>query len=422
MPPRLFLLAPALLTVSAAVARADDWPQFRGPTGQGHYAGKPLPLEWAPDKNVAWKQPLPGRGWSSPVVCRGRVYLTTALETPAQDQDAKGREVVLQALALDALTGKQLWQTDVFRVSAATTPRIHAKNSHASPTPVTDGKRLFVHFGHQGTACLDLDGNVLWRNSELGYAPVHGNGGSPVLVDDRLVFAIDGSDMQVTIALDASTGKEIWKTDRKSTAVKKFSFCTPLLIEMQGRRQIVSPASDAVIAYDPRSGAELWRVKYQGYSVVPRPVFGHGLVFLSTGYDRPKLLAIRADGTGDVTDSHVAWALSKGAPHTPSPLLVGDELYVISDLGIAHCLDARTGKVHWEERLEGNYSASPLHADGRICFQTEDGVTYVVRTAKKFELLAENRLEEKTLASFAAADGAIHLRTESHLYRIAAQE
>jgi outer membrane protein assembly factor BamB len=420
MPPRLFLLAPALLTVFAALARADDWPQFRGPTGQGHYTGKPLPLEWSPDKNVAWKQALPGLGWSSPIVCQGRVYVTTAVEMPSDD--AKAGHIALQTLALDAATGKQLWQTAVFRVSAATTPRIHAKNSHASPTPVTDGKRLFVHFGHQGTACLDLDGNVLWRNRELGYAPVHGNGGSPILDDGRLVFAIDGSDKQFTVALEASTGKEIWKTDRQSTAVKKFSFCTPLAIDVHGRRQIVSPASDAVIAHDPQTGAELWRVKYQGYSVVPRPVFGHGLVFLSTGYDRPKLLAIRADGKGDVTDSHVAWTLSKGAPHTPSPLLVGDELYVISDLGIAHCLEARTGKVHWQERLEGNYSSSPLHAAGKLYFQTEDGVTYVVRAAKKFELLAENRLGEKTLASFAAADGAIHLRTENHLYRIATQQ
>jgi len=418
MPFRLCFLS--LLTIATAAVRADDWPQFRGPTGQGHYTGKPLPVEWGPDKNVAWKQAIPGRGWSSPIVCQRRVYLTTALAIPAKGEESKkaGGEVALQAIALDAATGKQLWQTDVFRVSAAKTPRIHTKNSHASPTPVTDGKRLYVHFGHQGTACLDLDGKVIWRSTELRYAPVHGNGGSPILVDDRLVFAIDGSDKQFTVALHPATGNVAWKTDRKSTAVKKFSFCTPLLIDVNGQRQIVSPASDAVIAYDPKSGAELWRVKYEGYSVVPRPVFGHGLLFLSTGYDRPQLLALRTGGAGDVTDSHVAWTLAKGAPHTPSPLLVGDELYVVSDLGIAHCLDARTGKVHWQERLEGSYSTSPLHANGKIYFQTEDGVTYVVRAGKKFELLAENRLGEQTLASFAAADGAMYLRTEGNLYCI----
>ena len=400
-----------LFTASAAL-HAENWPEFRGPTGQGHYAGKGLPVTWSTTKNVAWKVAVPGRGWSSPIVLEGRIYLTTAV--PVDDS----KDVLLQAHCLDRQDGKTIWQTDVFRQDGAKAPRIHGKNSHASPTPLTDGKRVFVHFGHQGTACLDLEGKVLWRNTELLYAPVHGNGGTPILVDDRLVFSVDGSDQQFVVALEQATGKVAWKTDRKSTSAKKFSFSTPLLVESHGRRQIISPASDTVMAYDPKDGKELWRASYDGYSVIPRPVFGHGLVFLSSGYDRPSLVAVRVDGSGDVTGSHVAWTSVKGAPHTPSPLLVGDELYAVSDGGIATCFDARTGKVHWQERVDGDYSASPLYADGKIYLQSEEGVTTVLRAGKKFENLGQSSLEEKTLASYAVADGAIYLRTERHLYRI----
>jgi outer membrane protein assembly factor BamB len=408
------LLASLLFIALTSPVRAENWPEFRGPTGQGHYAGKTLPLEWGPDKNVVWKEKIPGRGWSSPIVFEGRVYLTTAIPV---SEEKKGDQS-LCALCLDAATGKLLWQTPVFLQKGSTAPNIHGKNSHASPTAIIDGKRLYVHFGHQGTAALDFQGKILWRNTELKYAPVHGNGGSLILADGKLVFSIDGSDKQMLVALDPETGKVLWQTDRKSSAVKKFSFSTPLYIADGGRKQIISPASDMVAAYDPADGKELWRVKYTGYSVIPRPVYGHGLVFLSTSYDVPALFAIRVDGTGVVTDSHVAWTFKKGAPHAPSALLVGDELYVVSDKGTASCLDARTGKVHWQARVGEQFSASPLYADGRIYFQSEDGVTTVVRAGTKFEQLAQSQLGEKTLASYAVADGAIYLRTEKHLYRL----
>lgn len=398
--------------IAMVTARAEDWPEFRGPTGQGHYTGKPLPVEWSTTKNVAWKLAIPGKGWSSPVVWRGRIYLTSGVPVEGS------KDLSLEALCLDAENGKLLWQTEVFRPESAKSPRIHQKNSPASPTPLTDGKRLYVHFGHQGTAALDLDGKVLWRNTELGYAPVHGNGGSPVLVDNRLIFSGDGSDKQFIVAIDAATGKVIWKTDRNSTAAKRFSFSTPLAVAANSTTQIVSPASDAVIAYDAADGRELWRVKYDGYSVVPRPVYGHGMVFLSSGYDRPSLLGVKVDGKGDVTASHLAWKAVKGAPHNPSALLVGDELYMVSDQGIVSCLDARTGKVHWQERLNGNFSASPLFADGKIYLQSEEGLATVLRAGKKFEKLATNAMNERTLASLAAVDGVIYLRTEGHLYRI----
>jgi outer membrane protein assembly factor BamB len=408
----------ALLAVFfiASTAHAEDWPEFRGPAGQGHYAGKGLPIEWSTTKNVVWKQAIPGRGWSSPIVLDGRIYLTTAVPVEGSKDQS------LQALCLDAKTGKIVWQKEVFLQDGKKAPGIHKKNSHASPTPLTDGRRLYVHFGHQGTACLDLDGNVVWRNTELRYEPVHGNGGSPILVGDRLVFAADGYDKQLLIALQRDTGKLAWKTDRNSKAYKKFSFGTPLLITVDGKQQIISPAADAVIAYEPKQGRELWRVTYEdGYSIIPRPVFGHGMIFFSTGFDSPLLMAVRVDGSGDVTGTHVAWKMGKGAPLTPSPLLVGSELYTVSDGGIATCVDAKTGKVRWQERLEGGFSASPFYAEGRVYFQSEAGLTTVVRAGKQFEQLAQNTLDEKTFASYAAADGALFIRTERHLYRIGAK-
>jgi outer membrane protein assembly factor BamB len=251
------------------------------------------------------------------------------------------------------------------------------------------------------------------------YSPVHGNGGSPVLVGDSLVFSCDGADNPFVVALDRNTGKVRWKTERKVDVFKKFSFATPLVIEVKGKKQVVLPGSDVVCGYDPADGKEIWRVRYKGYSVIPRPVYGHGLVFVCTGYDPPSsLLAIRPDGTGDVTETHVAWKLSKSVPQTPSPLLDGDELYIISDNGFATCLDAKTGKVHWSERLNDTFSASPVLADGRIYFQSEKGRTYVLQAGKTYKLLGRSDLGERTLASYGIADGALFLRTESSLYRI----
>lgn len=413
--PRLLIVSVLLLLGFVPSVQSEDWREFRGPTGQGHYDGKNLPIEWSTTKSVVWKQLIPGKGWSSPIVLNGRVYLTTAAPIKGS------KDLSLAAVCLDAAKGKVIWQKEVFLQDGAKAPKIHGKNSHASPTPITDGKHLFVHFGHQGTACLDLAGKIVWKTNEHRYSPVHGNGGTFILVDDKLVFSADGGNTQFVIALDKNTGKVAWKTPRKSIAVRKFSFSTPLLITVNNQRQIISPASDAVVAYDPADGKELWRAKYDGYSVIPRPVFGHGMIFISSGYDFPSVLAIRADGKGDVTASHIAWSASKGAPHTPSLLLVGDELYMVSDGGLASCLDAKTGKVHWQERVAGKYSASPSYADGKIYLQSEDGITTVLRAGTKFDVLATSKLGERTFASYAIADSAIYLRTETQLYRIQAK-
>ncbi len=403
-----------IISLLGSAVSGADWPQFRGPTGQGIFAGGKLPLHWSSTRNVVWKQALPGRGWSSPIVWAGRIYLTTAIP----GENVAGKDQSLRTLCLDAGTGKISWAREVFRQLGAKAPRIHTKNSHASPTPLTDGQRLYVHFGHQGTACLDFEGKILWQKTDLAYRPVHGNGGSPILVDDALVYSCDGGDQQFLVALEGRTGKVLWQTPRNSPAVKKFSFSTPLSITVKGRRQIVSPGSDVVCAYDGQTGREIWRVRYDGYSVVPRPVFGQGLVFVCTGYESPSLLAIRPEGQGDVTDSHVAWTTRKAVPHNASPLLVGAELYLVSDFGVASCRDAKTGKIHWQERLGGDFAASPLFACGRVYFQSEEGECVVVKADQQFVELARNTLDERTLASFAAVDDTLFIRTGKHLYRI----
>ncbi len=408
----------ACLTLCAAVChsvRAEDWPQFRGPTGEGIYRGAPLPLQWDSTKNVVWKQPIAGEGWSSPVVVGGKVYLTTAVPTPKQGP----QDYSLRAVCLDAETGKTLWNVEVFQQDGATAPRIHSKNSHASPTPIVDAGQCFVHFGHQGTACLDAKtGAVIWKNRSFPYKPVHGNGGTPVLYDKLLIFSIDGSDMQAVVALDRATGKLVWKHDRQSTAPRKFSFHTPLIIDVKGQKQLISMGSNVVVALSPQDGKEIWRVNCTGYSIIPRPVYGHGLVFVSTGYDTASVLAIRVDGQGDVTQSHVQWSMKKGAPHTPSMILHGDEIYMVADNGLFTCADAKTGKIHYQERLPGGYSASLLLAGDRIYVQNETGVGIVLQIGKQFKELARNKVEGRTLASYAAVDGALYLRTDTHLYCI----
>lgn len=390
-----------------------EWPQFRGPTGQGLSLAADVPLRWSADTNVAWKVES-GRGWSSPVLSGGRLYLT------ASRGEEGGGEVTLHAVCVNATDGRTLWDTVVFTPTQAEASAMHRKNSLASGTPVVADGKLYVHFGHMGTAALDLAGKVIWRQESVKYQPVHGNGGSPALADGVLVFACDGAKDPFVTGLDAATGAVRWKTARKTNARKPFSFSTPLVIKAGNAQEAVIPGSGFVGAYAPETGREIWRVDYgEGYSVVPRPVLAHGLLFVSSGFDKPVLKAIRPDGAaGDVTDSHVVWVHGKGVPHTGSMLVAGDELYFVSDAGIATCADARTGTVHWSERIGGDNSASPFHAGGRIYFLNEAGTTTVVRAGRKFEVLAKNDLNERTLASCAVADGAIFLRSEKHLWRI----
>ena len=384
----------ALLLLVAGSARAGQspaWSEFRGPTGQGHSSAGNVPLEWSETRNVLWKVPVAGRGWSSPVVEGERVWLTTSVESR--------RGASLRVLAFDVKTGQEVVNVEVFQL--ASSALLNFKNSHASPTPIVEAGRVYVHFGASGTAALSTSGEVLWK-TRLSYQSQHGNGGSPALHKDLLIINCDGADQAYVIALDKATGKTRWKTSRRYPYDQAYS--TPLVIRVGDRDQVVSVGAYRAAAYDADSGREIWRVRYDnGFSNVPRPVFGHGLVFIATGYDDPSLIAVRPDGTGDVSSTHVAWRMMRSAPHTPSPLLIGNELYVVSDLGIVTCVDAATGNVHWQQRIGGNHSASPIFAAGRIYFLSEEGVATVIAPGTTFQRLARNELDGATLASMAVS-------------------
>lgn len=395
----------------AALGQAHaDWPQFRGPTAQGVANGK-LPTQWDSKQNVVWRCELPGEGWSSPVVAGNYIYLTSAIP-----QDEAGYNLAL--LIVDADSGRLTRVVDLF-VQPADAPGIHKKNSHASPTPVIDADRIYLHFGHQGTACCQLDGTVVWKNSELNYRPVHGNGGSPVVTQNRLIFSRDGGDIGQVTALEKASGRLSWQRDRDVPAQKRFSFCTPLLMKHGDREQLVIPGSDVVQSLDPDSGVELWRVHYTGYSVVPRPIYHAGLVFVSTGYDRAKLLAIDPSGQGDVTSTHVRWISDSAVPNTPSLVAWQSNIVMISDNGIASCLRAESGELVWKSRIGGDFSASPLLAENRLYLFSEAGIcTILDLTTETPEIVSRNDMKERTLASPGVIDGDLLIRTAQALYRI----
>jgi outer membrane protein assembly factor BamB len=392
---------------------SEDWFQFRGPDGQGHSTAVNLPTHWSTTENVRWKTPIPGKGWSSPVAAGNRIFLTTAVP--------QGNTHSLHTLCLEATSGKILWDVTVFDALVPQyAKRIHSKNSHASPTPIVDGQRVYVHFGAHGTACLTTDGAIVWKTREIKYQPQHGSGGSPVLVDGLLVFNCDGADVQFVVALDSLTGKIRWKKERPPLDdPKRFSFATPLVIEVNGRKQIVSPGAHIVVAYEPKTGAEIWNARYEGYSIAPRPVYADGLVYMETSFDRSIMLAIRPDGEGDVTDTKIAWTQPRSIPSTPCPLLTAKHLYIVSDAGIASCLDAKTGRPRWTHRVGGKFSASPLLAEGKIYIQSEGGETIIFRSdPEQYTEIGRSELNEATLASPAVIDHGLLIRTASALYRI----
>ncbi len=381
----------------------DDWPEFRGPSGQGHSSERGLPLNWGETKNVKWKTAIPGKGWSSPVIKGDRIWLTTATD--------EGRS--LRAVCVDLKTGAVLLNIELFRLKSS--GPLHAKNSLASPTPVIEGDKVYLHFGANGTACITQTGEIVWK-TKLDYDNgQHGAGGSPVIYDNLLIVNCDGQEMQYVVALDKQTGKTRWRKYR--TGAQAYS--TPLVVKLPAGDQLISIGAFRTFAYEPRTGKELWNVSYgDGFSNVPRPVYGHGLVYICTGFQQPALLAVRVDGKGDVTKSGVAWSLKRSVSLTPSPLLVGDELYLVSDNGIATCVDAKTGAQHWQMRLGGNHSASPIYADGRIYFLSEEGESTVIVPGKQFKALAKNQLDGQTLASMAVSSGSIFIRSQTHLYRL----
>lgn len=405
----LFLLA--LLLPSDAGAE-ECWPQFRGPRGDGSTAAENLPLRWSETQNVRWKTPVHGRGWSSPVVWGDRVWMTTATED--------GRE--MYAVAVDLETGRVLHDVRLFHNDAL--QETHALNSFASPSPAVEQGRVYVHFGVYGTACLDAaSGKALWQRRDILCDHFRGPGSSPILFGELLVFPMDGIDVQYLIALDKRTGKTVWKTDRSTdfgqlVGDMRKAYSTPQVVEAAGRLQMICTGAQATQSYDPRTGEELWKVRHKGFSNVARPLLAHGLVMINSGFTRATLLAVRPDGHGDVTDSHVVWTLDKGVPQKPSPVLAGDLLFMVGDAGIASCVEATTGKLLWQERVEGQYSASPITDGRRVYFCNHDDSTTVVAAEREFRVLAVNRLDDGCMASPAVAGDALLLRTRTHLYRI----
>lgn len=390
-----------LLSFVPLAAHGEDWPQFRGPDGQGHSSEPRFPVSWSETERIAWRTAIPGLGWSSPVVKGPQVWLTTAIEETG----------TLKAVCLERDTGALLHDVVVFQ--AADLGRIAAENSHASPTAVLEDDRVYVHFGSHGTACLTTAGQIVWTQ-RLPYDQRHGPAGSPVLWGELLIVACDGIDVQYFAALDKHTGNIVWKRDRQGQQ----AYSTPLVVRAGASDQVISAGGNGVVAYAPWDGEELWRCRYDGHSVVPRPVVSDGLVYVCSGYWTPTLYGIRLDGHGDVSNTHVTGSWRRGVPLVPSPLVSGNRMYLISDQGVLTCLDLKQGQELWRERLGGNYSASPTLAGGHIYLVNEEGLTTVLRDSDAFQPVAQNRLPGGSLASPAFSERSIFLRTDHEVFCI----
>lgn len=424
---RLVIAAFAALFLQNLSAAAPNWPQFRGPQGDGVTAAQHVPVTWSETNNLAWKVGIPGRGRSSPVLLGDRIWLTLAVEqgvvrTKLNGDDMQTAEHVSQeVVCLDARAGKILWHTKLFDVDKP--DPVHWFNSWATPTPVAEADRVYCDFGTFGTACLDAKtGNVIWKK-HLPLDHQVGPGSSPIIHENLLVLVRDGRDAQYVAALDKRTGEQAWRTERPpieaSSGNLKKSFVTPLIVQAAGHTQMIAPGAHWVVSYDPGTGKEFWRAKHGvGFSIGSCPVFADGVTYFSTGCMKPSLCAYRADGTGDVTTSHAVWKTLRQVPVMSSPLLQGDTLYWTSDDGMANCASTKDGEAFWQERLNQQHLASPLLAEGRVYFFGKGGKTTVITAGRQFEKLAENQLDGTVIATPAILDGAIYLRTDTHLYRI----
>lgn len=428
-----------VLTSLSTLSLADDWPQFRGPTGQGTVAETGIPIHWSPDSNVAWACDIPGKGWSSPVIRGNQVWLTTAVETPAteaQIEAARKRsgmsarqfsqqrvigQVTLKAICVHRNTGKVLHDVDLFQLEMPDS--IHSLNSYASPTPVIVDQQVVCHFGANGTACLNVEnGQVLWKKSIKIQHGV-GAGSSPVAYQDLIILVCDGMDKQFITAVNRLTGETAWTTPRPpiraTNGDMRKAYCTPLLVADQGREQLIIPGAQWVCSYDPASGKELWRVDHgSGFSNVPRPVYQNGVVYICTGFMRPELWAIRVDGTGDVSETHVLWRQSQQIPTMPSPLLVGQRIYTLHDRGILTCFDIKTGESLFRERIGGNFSASPLLVGDRVYLMSREGEVTVFKEGAQYKQLAQFSWDAQFMASPAIVGNTMYVRTDQQLLAV----
>ncbi len=402
----LFLAA----AFSCSLAQAQShWNQFRGPTGDGHAGNPGLPLKFGEKENLKWKTPIPGKAWSSPVVWDKQIWVTNAPE------DGKK----LYAVCVDLDTGRVVHNILVFEIEE---PQFcHEMNSYATPTPFVEEGRAYVHFGAHGTACLDTKtGEKLWTRQDLECNHFRGPASSPIVYGDKLFIHYDGFDLQYVIALNKDDGSTIWKTDRaidfKTTnGDLKKAYCTPSVIRHQGQLQLISPGAVATEAFEPDSGKLLWTVYHDGMNASARPIFDGELLFITNGMGR--MVAVRPGGTGDITDSGIAWESGKMVPKKSSMLLIDGLLYMISDNGVASCVEPKTGENVWSHRINGDmYAASPIYADGRIYFFSDTGHVPVIQPGREYKLLAENQLDSGFMASPAIAGKSLILRSKTHLY------
>jgi outer membrane protein assembly factor BamB len=420
-------LALVLLVFGSAAARA-DWPEFRGPWGDGHVSAPGdakligLPLRWSETNNVKWKTEIPHRGWSTPGVMNGQVWLTTAT--------IDGHDFF--AICVDAETGNIRFNEKVFHSDNPESLGNGASmNCYATPSPVIEPGRVYIHFGSFGTACLDsTTGKVLWKRDDLPCRHYRGPSSSPVLFENLLILTMDGADLQYHVALDKKTGKTVWKTNRsviwadenvpgqmaKDGDLRK-AHSTPLIVTAAGKPQMLSVGAKAAYGYDPRTGRELWKVQYPDWSVAPRPLFDRGLAFIVTGLTKKEMWAVKTDGQGDVTDTGVVWKLKTRVGKYASPILVDGLIYTASDESFITCVEAATGQTVWTERVGGKYAASPIYGDGRLYFFSQDGTTLVLKPGRTLQVLATNTLANGFMASPAVDGKALFLRTRTHLYR-----
>jgi len=412
---RRFLMLFAIVSFAGASLAGENWPQFRGPHGDNRADEAKLPLIWNEQKNIVWKTAIHDKGWSSPVVWGDQVWLTTAREDGSQ----------LFAVCVDRAGGKVLHDVKVFDVEKPS--ELWRKfNSFASSTPAIEEGRVYLHYGTYGTACLDSKtGATLWQRRDLHCDHWRGAAASPILYGDLLFLTFDGYDKQYVVALNKKTGETVWKKDRtinyKTTnGDLKKAWGTPAIRVVDGKPQLISSAAMATLAYDPKTGAELWKVYHGGMNVTAPPLSGHGKVFLCTGDGGLRLLAVHAGGHGDVTDTGIDWKVKNksSVPSHSSPILVEDLLYMVSNNGMVSCLEAKTGKTVWQERVGGNFWASPLYADGRIYLFDDSGLGHVVAAGRTWKKLATNKLDGGCRASPAAAGNALFVRTLTHLYCI----
>ncbi len=401
---------------NSPASAGENWTQFRGTSGDGHSDSTGLAVKWSENENIKWKTTIPGEGWSSPVAFGDQIWITTALQKGAS----------LRAICIDKNSGKIIRDIEVFHVSNP--EKKHNFNSYASPTPVIEAGRIYICFGDNGSACIDTEtGKTIWESHELKIDHMNGPGSSPIVYKNLYLLCCDGIDLEYMAALDKNTGKLVWKTTRSVSFqgvepdIRK-AYNTPIVIQDGGHEQVISIGAHRIYSYDVHTGKELWYCNHPGFSCVAQPVYADGMLYVSTGFGKPECWAIRTDGSGDVTKTHIAWKFKKGVPNRSTPLLVGEgsarRIYMVSDDGIARSLRAEDGETVWQGRMGTGFSASPLSADGHVYFFDEKGVSTVITPGETMQVVSENTLDDGIMGTPAIVGKAIFLRTKTHLYRI----